>query len=378
MHVVVNATSARLGGGITVLRNLLPAMLEVDEGRHRYTVLASSEIAEALDSPEDRLRFVPLPLERFGLPARLAWEQLAGPLLSLREKADVLLSPANLALGLSPVPQVLVIQNVAPFDAEVVARANRMQKARFEALRLLGIASARRCQRVVFLSDYSQRAVAPQLGVPDSRCRRIYLGRDERFAPEASAQPGPERARRPYLLSVSQFYHYKNFVELVEGFALAAEDLPQELSLVLAGAEHEPDYVARVRAAVARHGLGERVVFAGHVPYEELPALYAGAEVFLFPSTCENFPNILVEGLASGTPTLAAALGPMPEIAGEGARYFNPHSPRSIADAILELWRDPEARAALSRRGVEQARRYHWERCARELLAVLVEARDAG
>ena len=370
----MNATSARLGGGITVLRNLLPAPAR-SAPENRYTGVASPEIAQSFSGSDAGLDWIPLRGERLGLGGRIAWEQAVLPALLASRGADVLFCPANLGVLLSPVPQVLMIQNVAPFDPLVVARAPRRQQARFQALRLAGIASARRARRVVFISEFAKRDVGHQLGLPASRYERIYLGRDPRFAPmeaeQAHAALQGLGLESPYLLSVSQFYHYKNFVELVQGFALALAHLPKDCQLVIAGAEHEQDYAGQVRAEIARLGVGDRVRLLGQVPYEQLPALYAGAELFIFPSTCENFPNILVEGMSSGTPTLAGNVGPMPEIAGQGAAYFDPFAPQSIADAIVGLWRDPAKRSRLSRRGPEQAAQYSWERCAAELLRVM-------
>ena len=361
MHILINATSARLGGGITVLRNLIPAMARVAPS-NRYSLLASPEIKEAFQGQGASVDWIPFRLQRLGLPARIAWEQPGLPILAAWKRADVLFCPGNLCVALSPIPQVVLIHNVAPFDPPVIARATPKQRSRFHALRWASIVSARRADRVAFVSDYSRRAVGPQLGLPQALYRRIHTGTDPRFRPVPPEQCKAALAglgiRGRYLLSVSQFYHYKNFVELVQGFALAVPRLPQDLALVIVGAEHEQDYARRVRAEISKRGLGHRILLKGHVPYEQLPAVYSGAEMFVFPSTCENFPNILVEGMASGAPTLTARVGPMPEIAGEGAKYFDPFSPRSIADAILELWHAPEERLRLSQRGAVRAVRY--------------------
>ncbi|GAB4197910.1 MAG: hypothetical protein OHK0013_06520 [Sandaracinaceae bacterium] len=209
----------------------------------------------------------------------------------------------------------------------------------------------------------------------------MYLGRDPAFRPEAAhgerADALAARLGLParYLLSVSQFYFYKNFVELVDGFARALPSIPDDVALVIAGAEHEADYAAAVRARIASHGLESRVRLVGPVPYAELPALYARAVAFVFPSTVENFPNILVEGLASGAPTFASKLGPMPEIAGDGASYFDPYDPGDIARAIVRAVQDVALRATLRERGLARVERYAWSSTARQLLEVFEEAR---
>lgn len=383
MHVLVNGSSARLGGGITVLKNLLPALCAVDGGRHRYTVLARGDVLARLqgEAPDPRVRWAAPPpgLARLGRPA---WEQLLLPAVAVLGRADVVFCPANLGLLASPAPQVLMIQNVAPFDPDVLARYPRAARVRFELLRALTVRSARRAAKVVFISDWARSLLAPLFGLPEGRCARVHLGRDPAFAPEAAARAGPllERlgVRSPYVLSVGQFYAYKNLVELVVAFARARGALPPGTQLVLAGEEHEPEVARAVRAAIAREGLGEHVRLLGQVPYAELPPLYAAARLFVFPSACENFPNILVEAMAAGAPTLASSLGPMPEVAGDGARYADPFDPDALAAGMVALTQDEEERQALRARGLARAARYSWEETARGLLAALEAAGGAA
>lgn len=380
MRVLINAISARLGGGITVLRNLLPALVEVDGGKNEYLVIAHEDSAPAMDPRHPRVHFE-VARKDDSLSSRLVWEQLELPLRSLVGRADVIFSPGGIAILAEPRHQVLLYQNMAPFEPRVVARVPDHERRRFFLLRELGALSGRLARRLVFISRYAQRSILPVIGgrALDSRC--IYLGRDTSFRPEAGEGPAADAllARlglsSRYLLSVSQFYFYKNLVELVEGFARARSELPDDVQLVLAGAQHDEAYTAAVRDAVRRLGLEERVRLVGSVPYAELPALYARALAFVFPSTVENFPNILIEGLGSGAPTFASKLGPMPEIAGDSADYFDPYDVEDIRRMLVRAANDRSLRERLRARGVERVQRYEWTDTARGLLEVFQEVR---
>ncbi|MBN2576788.1 MAG: glycosyltransferase family 4 protein [Deltaproteobacteria bacterium] len=378
MKILINATSVRLGGGITVIRNLLPALAAEDGGRNEYVVFGRHDVREQLDTGAERVRFAHSRLGGSAALARLLWEQLEVPTRALFASADLVFSPANLAVLACPRPQVLMFQNAAPFDPDVVARSTPPRGRRFRLLRRLGYVSARVAQRVIFISDFQRDHILPKLAVDPAKCRRIYLGRDPSFHPEARAGAGALAARlgiaRPYLVCVSQFYDYKNFVEMVIGFARARRALPPQVQLVIAGAEHERDYADLVRRTIAREQLAGRVKLVGHVPYADLPALYAGAELFLFPSTCESFPNILIEGMASGTPTVASNRASMPELAGDGAVYFDPFEPDEIAAQIVRLWHDEGARRDLRERGLVRCQRYSWQQAARDSLRIFEEA----
>jgi glycosyltransferase involved in cell wall biosynthesis len=372
VKVLVNASSARLGGGITVLKHLLPALAAEDAGGNEYVVVARAEVRAQLDPGHPRVRFVAAALGE-GAVRRALWEQLLLPALARRERAEVVLAPGGVATLAGAPPQILLIQNVAPFDADVCARAPAGQRLRFEALRALGRASARVASKVVLLSRWSLEHVAPQLGLRDGQAACVPLGRDEAFSPSQRDRAEPLLARlgiaARYVLCVSDLYHYKNLPELVIGFARAG--LPGEVQLVLAGAEHEPAVACAVRAAARRERIEDRVKLLGAIPYRDLPALYAAAALFAFPSSCENFPNILVEALASGAPTLSSRLGPMPEIAGDAAVYFDPFDPDQIAANLMGLYRNDMLRHRLARLGPARAARYSWPQTARELLPLL-------
>jgi glycosyltransferase involved in cell wall biosynthesis len=377
MKILINATSVRLGGGITVIRNLLPALAAEDGGRNEYVVFGREDVRRQLDTGSERVHFATSRLGGGSMLSRLFWEQLEVPTRALLASADLVLSPANIAVLACPRPQVLMFQNAAPFDADVVARSTPARQRRFWLLRALGVVSAHLARRIIFISDFQRDLILPKLAVAPGKTCRIYLGRDSAFGPAAGARADAVAAglgiRRPYLLAVSQFYAYKNFVELVIGFARARHALPPEVQLVIAGAEHERDYAELVRRTAAREGIIDQVRLIGHVPYADLPALYAGAELFLFPSTCESFPNILIEGMASGTPTLASNRASTAELAGEGAVYFDPFEPDEIAAQIVRLWHDERARAELRARGIAQSQRYSWRQTARETLQVFAE-----
>jgi glycosyltransferase involved in cell wall biosynthesis len=377
MKILINATSARLGGGITVIRNLLPALAAEDDGRNEYLVIGREDVRDQLDTGVERVEFVTSSVGGDSTLSRLFREQLDLPIRALLTSADLILSPANLAVFASPRPQVLIFQNVAPFDKDVIQRSAISRRGRFELLRKLGIVSARLAKRVIFISDFARDFILPQLGIDAVKVRRIYMGRDLRFNPEARAGSDAIATRlgirSPYVLSVSQFYFYKNFVELVIGFARARRAIPEKVELVIAGEEYDKDYADLVRRTAVREGVADCVRMVGQVPYTDLPALYAGAELFVFPSACENFPNILIEGMASGIPTISSNRASMPELAGDGACYFDPFEPDEIAAQIVRLWHDSHAREDLRRRGLARCERYTWGQTARETLRLFEE-----
>ncbi|MGA2228428.1 MAG: glycosyltransferase, partial [Syntrophobacteraceae bacterium] len=100
-------------------------------------------------------------------------------------------------------------------------------------------------------------------------------------------------------------------------------------------------------------------------------AVYLQADLFVYASSCENMPNILIEAMASSLPIACSNRGPMPEVLGDAGLYFDPESPEQIAGAIRELMTGHEKRSECAARAYEYAKQYSWERCARDTFAFI-------
>ena len=100
------------------------------------------------------------------------------------------------------------------------------------------------------------------------------------------------------------------------------------------------------------------------MPFADLHTLYGEADGFVFASSCENLPNILIEAMAEGLPIACSNRGPMPEVLGDGGVYFDPTDVESIAECLLGLGKDPILRTRLAEAAWQNAQPYSWKRCA--------------
>ena len=141
------------------------------------------------------------------------------------------------------------------------------------------------------------------------------------------------------------------------------------MQLVLAGKKGwlYDDLFAQVDAA----GLRERVLFPGYVEDADLAALLSGAIAFVFPSLYEGFGMPVLEAQACGVAVMTGKNSSLPEVAGDAALLVDPLDVDAIAAAMQRLVDDDELRQELTRRGFENVKRFSWEKCARETLAVL-------
>lgn len=378
MNIAVSAPFRMHGGGLVHLRNILQAWHGSGAAaKHSITLYLRPESVPALSLPSGhRFRIEDAGDHAMGTLDRLLWEQTILPGKLKRAGANVVFCPGNLVPLRSEVPTVAVFHNAAPFHRGMRLRDLGLHDwAFFQAMGPLMRFSARAARRAVFISNYFKDLFVKRFGFPSERGDVIYHGRD------ALAQAGVDERllaslgiRRPYCLSVSHLYPYKNFPALIQGFA-EARVRASGLQLVLAGKPNQPAYLQHLRQLVIRHGLEEHVHFTGPVPHRQVGPLMAGCEFFLFQSTCENCPVSLIEALAAGLPIASSNSGVMPEIAGSGACYFDSNDPVSIAGQIRNLATNRDLRAELRDRALRQSKQFPtWEEAGRLTLQTLERA----
>jgi glycosyltransferase involved in cell wall biosynthesis len=235
--------------------------------------------------------------------------------------------------------------------------------------------NARRSTAVLADSAATRADLVRQYGVAESKVHVVHLGRDESLVPVRDRQVLEEtRARvgigQRYLLCVGTLQPRKNLSRVVEAFArLAARPELLDVQLVLAGKRGW--LYEELFSQVGRRGLEGRVLFPGYVDEADLAALYSGALVYIYPSLYEGFGIPVLEAQACGVPVMTSNNSSLPEVAGDAALLVDPTDVDAIADAMLRLATDDALRAELVQRGFENVKRFSWEKCARETLAVL-------
>jgi glycosyltransferase involved in cell wall biosynthesis len=232
--------------------------------------------------------------------------------------------------------------------------------------------SVRAAERVIVPSRHAKSEVCALLGVPDERIVVTPEGVDERFRPLEPAVVDPVLARlgisRPYVLAVGNLQPRKNLRRLLKAWAaLAATGDHGACSLVVAGGFHgRRDDVAALSADPSSAG---SVRFTGYVPDADLPALYGGAEVFVFPSLYEGFGLPVLEAMACGAAVACSETTSLPEVAGDAVAFFDPCDTGAIAATLGALLADARLRAGLRERGLRRAAHFTWAACARETVA---------
>jgi len=233
--------------------------------------------------------------------------------------------------------------------------------------------TARRASRVVTISAHSAADIVDLYGVPRERIAIVSPAVGPEFAPVADAGAiASVKARYgirrdAYVLSGGGAEPRKNIALLVEAFGRASR-LRDRMNLVVTGGMGHG--AAAVRAAVGRAGLESAVIFPGHVPLEDLRALYTGCALFAFPSLYEGFGMPPLEAMACGAPVVCSNASSLPEAVGDAALLVDPRDPDGWAQAMTRAADDAALREDLRRRGALRVKAFSWEQSARDLLNV--------
>lgn len=193
--------------------------------------------------------------------------------------------------------------------------------------------AARRAAAVVAVSEDLARWSRERLGV-----EAFYL---PNFIPEAPAGPIPDLPGTLRVVCVANLRAQKDHLTLLRAFARIPD-----AHLLLAGAEVEPAYAARVREEAS--SLGDRVTFLGSRP--DVPDLLRGCDVGVLSSASEGFPLSLLEYGRAGLAAVATRVGQCPEVLDGAGILVPPGDPEALADALLALLRDPARRRELGER----------------------------
>lgn len=236
--------------------------------------------------------------------------------------------------------------------------------------------AARAATAVVTVSQCSKRDLSHYLHIPDEHIHVIAEGVDTRFSPVADDRRREAVLARygikpPYLLYVGGISARKNIVRLIEAAVLVRRRHP-EIRLVLAGSKQWR--TASIDRALARADLDDTVYCTGYVDDDDLPSLYSGAEVFVFPSLYEGFGLPVLEAMARGVPVATSARGSLAEVAGDAAYVFDPTDVGAIRSAIERLLSDPAEAERLRAAGRARAATFSWDRTGELTIAGYVRA----
>ncbi|MBI5729295.1 MAG: glycosyltransferase family 4 protein [Candidatus Magasanikbacteria bacterium] len=303
------------------------------------------------------------PLKKLWSQTRLAWELLFHP-------PDVFFAPGQLIPFITPRRTIAMIHDSAFVACQEAYRFWSRQYLRFmnwliirKSIRLLTSSSFNKIELEKF---YGRSATEKTAVIPLGFDRkRFHSG----VALESAALAKNFGVTKPFIMTTGRLEAKKNTRRLIEAFDIIKKQ--HDIQLVLVG---KPGYgYEAAQAALEQSPYKKDIIVPGYVEQHDLPWLVASARVFVFPSAYEGFGIPVLEAMACGTPTIASRVGPLPEVAGAAARYFDPADVADLVRAATALLEDDNERARLRSLGFERVALFSWEKTAAATWGVIVK-----
>jgi glycosyltransferase involved in cell wall biosynthesis len=348
-------------GGVKVYtKKLLPLLFSLGSG-HQYVLIYQN--AKLLGTYAG---FPNVEEVAIGLPGTVAWDQLAVPWIAAKKRLDLIFNPKFTIPFFSRAKKMFVLHGSEWFVIpEHFKKYDQWYFKRFVPL------YCRFADSFVAVSNAVKADVVKHTGVDARKVFPIHNGFDPAlFRP--IRDPGELLAARKkyqlperFILWCGQIESRKNVARLLRAFAQIEGDVPHKL--VLAG---EQRWSTRAELQVLRElHLEDRVLFPGWIQHNDLPAVYSLADLFAFPSLYEGFGIPLVEAMACGCPIVTANTCAPPEVLAGSGCLVDPLNVEDIAAGMKKVLLDAPLRAVMIAKGLQRAKAFGWDQCARQVLA---------
>ena len=353
-------------------KNLLEALFRLDQ-TNDYTIFGFLFLGRAKrkpipEGPRLRYRFIRyVPSKVFNAIVR----KLTAPPIDvmLASRPDLFLFPNfvryPLPLGSRSVAVVHDLSFV--LHGQHTARRNRQFLTRYVPTTI------RKSQHIIAVSQNAKDEIVAYYGTDPDKITVITPAVDHDFfrprpRPEIDAVTKKYGIVKPYILYTGTIEPRKNIAGLLNAYAELSSDVRESFTMVLAGGKGWLDREIKTQLDT----LGQLdIVVTGYVPDEDLPALYSGASLFVYPSLYEGFGMPPLEAMACNTPVIASDNSSLPEVLGDAGILVDARDSTALARHIEKVLYDPTLADELRRKGLARAEAFTWEASAAKLLAVI-------
>lgn len=325
--------------------------------------------------PQPNLTWQRIPPLRLGKLTKIATHLFVLPRLAKKHQLDVLHVPTvHTRASLPPVPRslkpplVVTLHDLIPITH--YGGTGQPLPWRMRAYYRWNLGAAKNANRIITVSESSRREILDTLDLPEDRVIAIHNAVDWDVPSEQTrtAAPEPPGVGAPYILFGGSFEPRKNLTRTLQAFDRAVQrGLMHHLVMIVdSGSGH----AAAIRQWARSLSCSDRLHYLSQLEEPALRAVYAAADLFVFPSLAEGFGLPPLQAMACGIPVIASDIPVMHEILGDAAHYVDPYSVDSIASALILLTSDAEKAGRLALSGPVQAKRFSWENAAMKTLDV--------
>ena len=366
MKIVLNILAVTTGGQVTRSRAFLERFPVFAPGSKLVVFKNVDVLPEIISS--DYIEIIDVNIGRgpFRSLRRMVWENTKMLGLVSEIEGDIYLSFSHyLPFRMLSLPAVVAVSNLAPFSPEAFKLEGFFGKLRLFLLKKTIISSSHKAAQVIALSFMCKKVLISNKILADS-VAVIPNGVEISDKVYCDDQDTP----KPFILSVSHFYRYKNVEQLLNSYARLSEQLRKNYRLKIVGGFYDLKYVQELRLLAHRLEITDNVDFIPGLKKDELDEVYSQAKLFVFTSIIENSPNILLEAMSHGLPVISIDNDPMPEFGSTAVQYVKAHDEIALANKIEYLLNDKKKCEEMRTLSKKRAQLFSWDKFTQEVIRI--------
>lgn len=362
MKIFIDARMTKIGGTYTYTTSLLKKILKLDSSNNDYTVLYNKGQKQILPEKTKVIEATSSSPIYW-----LFWDNFILPRIINDSHMDIFHSFKRPELSNIKTKKIITNHSAYPFlFPELQGIGEKLYWTRSQK-KAVNAADA-----VLSVSETDKNSLSQVLDVDSQKIFVTHLAATKEFkkiTDLAVIKKIRNQFKLPekYFLFIGSFYLFKNIPNIIRAFAIIKSEMGISHKLVLVGPKGSGAH--DVSKTIKKTGLEDEVILTGAIT-EDIPVIYSEADIFLFPTIYDSFGIPVLEAMACGVPTIVSTAGALPEVAGDAALKYDPTDITGIADGIKKLLYDKDLRKEMIRKGYDQVKKFSWERCAKETIAV--------
>jgi glycosyltransferase involved in cell wall biosynthesis len=349
---------------------LVENLLKLDKKNDYVLFLNSTHASQFKDKKRVKVVVTNIPIYSVA-------EQTILPFIFAKEKLDFLHVPHFNAPLFYPGKLILTIHDLIKHDSKGPETTTRHRwlygVKRFGYLSLTNLI-AEKAIHILTPSNFVKEDVAKRLHVPLEKITVTYeaasgsIKEANLSLEEKNTVLNEYHLSQPFVVYTGSVYPHKNVDLLIQ--AIAKHNQNREVDLQLALICSRSVFWERLNQKILDNNLQNWIKLLGFVEDADVAKIYSLALALVHPSKMEGFGLTGLEAMGVGLPVISSNASCLPEVYGDAALYFNPNDPDDLVSCLDTLIKDQELRENLSTKGYLQARKYSWEKMAKETLAV--------
>ena len=361
MNLIIDATSKISGGGRIYLDKIY--------------FYAPHQFIKTLDYSSDRIIDCSNKYINKGTLGILFWRIFLREKEFSKIKNKCIFSPFGDYFG-NQKPYVSMSQNMLIFEKNERAKFGiSLTRLKLKVLNYLQKKSFINSQGIIFISNYAKDYIINKLKIDDHNFVVINHGISSKFfkIPKKQFELDNYSINNPFeILYVSNILPYKNHVETIEAVHQIRKDgIPIKLTIV--GKIDSVKYGNKVKRLISQYNSMENEYIFHHenISHFEIKNFYHNADAFIYSSTCENMPNILIEAMSSGLPIVCSKAGPMKEFLKNAGYFFDSNSIPNIKKQIIQMLKNKNDREEKCKSSYNLSKAYSWKNCSDQTFTYL-------